>query len=215
MTPVFHPTEAAIARIALGLPAFPKDGQLDLWRPVRGVVTLLADESDVQDLQRAASNALARMILSGYEDQLPVYVSFAGGGLHSSRPDVGPKRFKAELLFAINWASSGPGFDWPEMYQLGWLPVFDRWVVVASRDTDEIEGYCDRVLGHFADCGDPVSEAANTIRDYWAGLLEFEQERFEEVTAVGEIVDVDELADSVWGDQVDEESDEQSEVNDD
>jgi hypothetical protein len=154
------------------------------------------------------------MILSGYEDTLPAYLWSAGGVVHSTRPEVGLKRFKTELLLGIDWASSGPGANWPEMYHLGWLPVFDRWVVVASRDTDEIEGYCDRVLGHFADCGEPVSEAANIIRDYWAGLFEFEQERFEDITAVGEIVDVDELADSVWGEQVDEEADEQSEVDD-
>jgi hypothetical protein len=214
MRPVFHPTEAAIVRIAIGLPAAPEDRQLDLWRPDRGVVTLLADESDVQDLHRAASNALARMILSGYEDQLPVYQCAAGGGLHSTRPEVGLKRLDVELLFAINWASSGPGFDWPEMYHLGWLPVFDRWVVVASRDTDEIDGYCDRVLGHFADCEEPVSEAAKAIERYWAGLLEYEQERFEEVTDTGSISDVDEIADRVWGDcnEVDEE--EAEEVND-
>jgi hypothetical protein len=213
MRPVFHPIEAAIVRIAFGDDC--EDHGLDLWRPVQGVVSLRPDESGRQNLQGAASNALARMILSGYEDTLPAYLWSAGGVVHSTRPDVGLKRFKTELLLGIDWASSGPGASWPEMYHLGWLPVFDRWVVVASRDTDEIEGYCDRVLGHFADCGEPVSEAANIVRDYWAGLLEFEQERFEDVTAVGEIVDVDELADSVWGEQVEEESDEQSEVNDD
>jgi hypothetical protein len=213
MRPVFHPIEAAIVRIAFGDDC--EDHGLDLWRPVQGVVSLRPDESGRQNLKGAASNALARMILSGYEDTLPAYLWSAGGVVHSTRPDVGLKRFKTELLLGIDWASSGPGASWPEMYHLGWLPVFDRWVVVASRDTDEIEGYCDRVLGHFADCGEPVSEAANIIRDYWAGLFEFEQERFEDITAVGEIVDVDELADSVWGEQVDEEADEQSEVNDD
>jgi hypothetical protein len=214
MRPVFHPTEAAIVRIALGLPEAPEDHQLDLWKPVRDVVSLHPDESDDLNLRKAANNALARMLLSGYEGTLPAYLWSAGGVVHSTRPDVGRKRFKTELLFGINWASSAPGVSWPEMYHLSWLPVFDRWVVVASRDTDEVDGYCDRVLDHFADCDEPVSEAAKVIERYWAGLLEYEQERFEEVTDTGSISDVDEIADRVWGNcnEVDEE--EAEEVND-
>ena len=200
MRPVFHPIEAAIVRIALGLPEAPEDHQLDLWRPARGVVGLHPDQSDVQNLNRAANNALARLILSGYEDTLPAYLWSAGGVVHSTRPDVGRKRFKTDLLFGINWACSGPGVSWPEIYHLGWLPVFDRWVVVASRDTDEVDGYCDRVLGHFADCDEPVREAAKVIERYWSSLLEYEQERFEEVMDTGLISAVDEIADRVWDD---------------
>jgi len=68
MRPIFHPIEAAIVRIALGLPEAPEDHQLDLWRPARGVVSLHPDQSDVRNLNRAAKNALAGLILSGYED---------------------------------------------------------------------------------------------------------------------------------------------------
>ena len=123
MRPVFHPIEAAIVRIAFGDDS--EDLGLDLWRPVQGAVSLRPDESGRQNLQGAASNALARMILSGYEDTLPAYLWSAGGVVHSTRPDVGLKRFKTELLLGIDWASSGPGASWPEMYHLGWLPVFD------------------------------------------------------------------------------------------
>jgi hypothetical protein len=215
MKPVFHPIEAAIVRIALGLSIAPDDRKLDLWRPTRGVVSLRADQSDVQDLQRAANNALARLILSGYEDKLPAYLWSAGGVVHSTRPEVGRKRFKTELLFGINWASSGPGFSWPEVYHLAWLPVFDSWVVVASRDTDEVDGYCDRVLGHFADCDEPATHAANVIEQYWSGLRDYDQERFEEVTDTGAISDVDEIADRVWAECGECDEQEAEEVNDD
>jgi hypothetical protein len=213
MRPVFHPIEAAIVRIALGDES--DVHQFDLWRPTRGVVTLRPDESGGRNLQLAASNALARMILSGYEDTLPAYLWSAGGVVHSTRREVGLKRFKTELLLGIDWANSGPGVSWPEMYHLGWLPVFERWIVVASRDTDEVDGYCDRALGHFADCDEPVREAASVILHYWVGLLNDEQARFEEVTDTGLISDVDEIADRVWGDCDERDEEEAEEVNDD
>ncbi len=135
--------------------------------------------------------------------------------MFSSRPEVGQKRFKPELLCGINWASSGPGLSWPEVYHLAWLPVFGRWVVVASRDTDEVDGYCDRVLGHFADCDEPATHAANVIEQYWSGLRDYDQERFEEVTDTGAISDVDEIADRVWAECGECDEEEVEEVNDD
>ena len=213
MRPVFFPTEAAIVRIALGLEPTPQDHGLDLWSAdvPRGAVRLLPDESDHRDLEAAAGNALARMIFSGYEDQLPTFVWSRAGIVFTTRPERGQKRFDPQQLFCINWATSGPGFSWPEAYYLCWMPVFERWVLVSARDSPEVDGYCDRLVGHFGDCDDPMGEAEQVIEQHWLSLNAFEQPRFEELIDCASLIDANAIADRVWeecgGDEEDQEED--------
>jgi hypothetical protein len=213
MRPVFFPTEAAIVRIALGLKPTPQDHGLDLWSAdvPKGAVHLLPSESDDRDLEAAAGNALARMIFSGFEDQLPTFVWSRAGIVFTTRPGREQKRFDPQRLFCINWATSGPGFSWPEAYYLCWMPVFERWVLVSARDSPEVDGYCDRLVGHFVDCDEPMGEAEQVIEQHWLSLQAFEQQRFEELMDCGTAIDANAIADRVWEEYEDDADEEDQE----
>jgi hypothetical protein len=216
MRPVFFPTEAAIVRIALGFEPTSQDRGFDLWSAdiPEGAVRLLPDESDNRDLQAAAGNALARMVFSGFEDQLPEFVWSRDGVIFTSRPERGRKRFDPQRLFQINWATSGPGFTWPEVYYLCWLPVLERWVVVSARDSPDVDGYCDRLVGHFSGCEELAVETGHVIEQYWLCLQADQQARFEEVTEFSPLVDAHAIADRVWEDCEDEEDQDADEEED-
>jgi hypothetical protein len=34
--------------------------------------------------------------------------------------------FNPQLLFSINWATSGPGFEWPEAYYVTYVPGLEK-----------------------------------------------------------------------------------------
>ena len=100
--------------------------------------------------------AVAHVVLEAIEDRLPVWACWKDDKLIKARsyrePDQKPQRRAALLpseLFAINWASSGPGFDWPVQYHLVWTPIYERFVVTASADCPDCFGYADFALGHF------------------------------------------------------------------
>ena len=79
-------------------------------------------------------------------------------------------------LFTINWADSGPGISWPVAYTLVWIPVFDRFVVVASADGTDAFGYADFALGHFPAGGDWVAQVKEVVvRDWFAALSGWNQ----------------------------------------
>ena len=212
ITNTYHPLEAAICRIALGLPPTVEDVDLDLWNKSEklpaSVIHLLPGfwGSAGEGLDEAASNALARIVLSGCEGQLPVFESVSRtGDSNTTRP---PKAFREKAadavqmaLFEVNWADSGPGISWPEAYWLSWLPGFERWVVTASRDTPEVDGYCDRVLANFGQCVNPVATAGQRVCDYWLDIKSrFEQDRWAYLFETGRITENEAmaLADKVW-----------------
>ena len=79
-------------------------------------------------------------------------------------------------LFTINWANSAPGISWPVRYTLVWIPVFDRFVAVASADGTDAFGYADFALGHFPAGGDWVAQVKEiVVRDWRAALDEWNQ----------------------------------------
>ena len=70
--------------------------------------------------------AVAHVVLEAIEDRLPVWACWKDDKLITGRsyrePHQKPQRRAALLpseLFAINWASSGPGFDWPVQLSSG------------------------------------------------------------------------------------------------
>jgi hypothetical protein len=78
--------------------------------------------------------AIAFVVLERVEDRLPQWTSISDGVPQLARPyrdpNLVPDRkvgIVPRRLFAINWASSGPGFDWPEEYRITWVPYYDRW----------------------------------------------------------------------------------------
>lgn len=66
-----------------------------------------------------------------------------------SKPSVLPIRF-----LRISWASSVPGLDWPEAYYLSWVPVYDRYVITLSADSEEtLRGHIDMAIHSSAASG--------------------------------------------------------------
>ncbi len=211
----FHPVEAAIIRKCLGLPPIPGDASLDVRNHAgdlpEGVVHLEDADGSVGDcgIDRAVSDAVARLVLAGFEGTLPVWGSARESEVIITRKERRPRKRAVRalplLLLEVNWADSGPGFSWPEAHHLGWLPGFNRWTVTASRDTPEIDGYCDRVLATFAHCEDPVAGAREVIQGYWQSLKdEYDQARWEYLFEEGRLTaaDAEAMADAVWPDEV-------------
>jgi hypothetical protein len=180
----------------------------------KDAVHLETDIDGYDDESKAIDNAVARLILSSIQDRLPNWaVSYGEGHIEKTRESRTYAKNSLSLLplhlFTINWADSGPGFSWPEKYFVTWVPVFDRYVVTASRDTAEGYGYADEAIGWFDVTKDRVEESKNVISLYWERLVtERWQERWEHLFNEGAIssAEADDLADGVWGgDDEDEE----------
>jgi hypothetical protein len=157
--------------------------------------------------------AVAYILLEAVEDRLPVWVSWKNSELISARAHRAayekPRRIAALLprkLFTINWASSGPGFDWPVWYNLIWVPVYDIYVVTASADCPDAYGYADFAIGHFASTDDVETAALKIIRRDWCRQRDEGQARWETLDETGliKVAAVHQLADAVWRDEVDD-----------
>jgi hypothetical protein len=161
--------------------------------------------------------AVAHILLEAIEDRLPVWACMRGDDLIQSRnyrePQQKPRRRAALLpsgLFGINWATSGPGFEWPVFYHLVWTPVYERFVVTASADCPDAFGYADFALGHFARGDDVGQSVAEIIKLDWTMQRdECSQERWEALIRTGLVKEaaVYRLADQVWPQDEDEEED--------
>lgn len=213
----FHPVEAATIRAHLGLPPKPDDASLDVRNHAGelpdGVVHLEDADGSVGycGTDRAASDAVARLVLAGFEGNLPVWGCARESEVIVTRKDRRPRKRAVRalplMLLEVNWADSGPGFSWPEAHHLGWLPGFNRWAVTGSRDTPEIDGYCDRVLATFAHCEDPVARARDVIQGYWQSVKdEYDQARWEYLFEEGRLTaaDAQAMADAVWPDEAED-----------
>jgi hypothetical protein len=155
-----------------------------------------------------ASAAVAHVVLEAIEERLPVWACWKGDKLIKARsyrePHQKPQRRTALLpseLFAINWASSGPGFDWPIQYHLVWTPIYERFVVTASADCPDHFGYSDFALGHFGR-EDNIGQSVIRIirRDWTMQRKECSQERWETLLRTGLVKQdaVEAVANQVW-----------------
>lgn len=161
--------------------------------------------------------AVAHVVLEAIEDRLPVWACWQGDKLIQARnyrqPHQKPQRRAALLpseLFGIDWASSGPGFDWPVHYHLVWTPIYERFVVTASADCSDAFGYADFALGHFG-CDDNVGQSVIKIikRDWTMQRDECSQERWETLIRTGLLKEaaIELMADRVWPQDDDEDED--------
>src|SRR5262245_5908263 len=96
--------------------------------PLDDALAQLGFQKSCEPYSRAAA-AVAHVILEAIEERLPVWACRKDDKLITARsyrePHQKPQRRTALLpseLFAINWASSGPGFEWPVDYHLVWTP---------------------------------------------------------------------------------------------
>ncbi len=72
-----------------------------------------------------------------------------------------------ERLLCINWADSGPGFSWPEEYNVTLLPGFGRYVLTASADSPDTYGVTDFALGWFRASEDRVAGSRRVLVRWW------------------------------------------------
>ena len=152
--------------------------------------------------------AVAHVVLEAIEDRLPVWACRKGDDLIVARTyrarDQKPQRRAALLpseLFAINWASSGPGFDWPVQYHLVWTPIYERFVVTASADCPDMFGYADFALGHFGREDNIGQSVIRIIKRDWTMLRDEGREQpWETLLRTGLVKQdaVEKLAAEVW-----------------
>jgi hypothetical protein len=129
------------------------------------------------DLFTALDAAVAKIVLLPVERRLPQWwarcvkePSKILVGRRYTDPDrklLRKVNLSPILLFSINWASSGPGFDWPEAYHLTWLPTHSRFIVTSSADSDDCFGYCDFALGSVVAGGNATASACAVIAKNW------------------------------------------------
>ena len=106
-------------------------------------------------------------------------------------------------MLTINWADSGPGFSWPEAYHATPIPGFDKYVVTASRDSEDAWGCCDHAIGWFDIQSDWKQGARAIIEAWWKWKRGYEQGRWIEIWDSGSLGEADALAlrEAIWPDE--------------
>ena len=109
--------------------------------------------------------AVAQILLHHVQDSLPQWAAITKDGelvtnrRRHRRHKEARLNFNPQLLFSINWATSGPGFEWPEAYYVTYVPGLEKYVFTASRDGDDAWGCEDHAIGS-AEKSDNIQEAA-------------------------------------------------------
>ena len=81
--------------------------------------------------------AVAQILLHQVQDRLPQWAAVRSDGelllnrKRHQRHRNGLLPFHPQRLFSINWATSGPGIEWPEEYGVTYLPGFQKYVLAA------------------------------------------------------------------------------------
>ena len=212
---LYDPIEHAIISQWLGVPPPDCAEEVDLWdvdveigRPAVGAPIRLRRNLWGSLDYDAVENAVARLVLNSRQRYLPQWACVEADGSVSTARAYDPRRDQfgavlARFLFEINWATSGPGYAWPEAYHLGYLPGYVVYVVSASTDSAEIFGYNDRILGHFEDDERVLERALACIQGSWGWQRgQWDQQRWQGVTDPG-VFPIEALvaaADKVWAD---------------
>jgi hypothetical protein len=137
--------------------------------------------------------AVATILLRSIEHRLPNWGTWSpetGVMLaRKRRPRKDSRRLHLvpQRLFTINWATSAPGYSWPQQYNLTWVPLYERYVVTVSADSPEgLCGYPDLALGSFGAAGDLEDCVHQIIVSNWrAQVSEWDQEQWEDVLETG------------------------------
>jgi hypothetical protein len=148
--------------------------------------------------------AVAQILLHHVQDSLPQWAAITGDEILTNRKrhlrhKDALLRFQPQLLFSINWATSGPGYEWPEVYHVTYLPGFEKLIFTASRDGDDAWGCEDHAVGVGSDDG--LEEAAKKVLTaYWQEQADGrDQQRWESCIEEGLI---DFRTANAWADEV-------------
>src|SRR5262249_33352254 len=116
---------------------------------------------------------VAQILLHQVQDSLPQWAAVRSDGelllnrKRHRRHKNGLLPFHPQRLFSINWATSGPGYEWPEEYHVTYLPGFEKYVFTASRDGDDAFGCADHAIGVAERDADIHAAARRIITAYW------------------------------------------------
>jgi hypothetical protein len=211
---VFTPPEHAVLARWLGLPPRCDDA------PTFEAALAELDFPDAPDFA-PGSSAVAGILLARLQEELPVFSHTRDGEIHTTRP---PKPIPIQrallprpvFLFAIDWAMTGPGFSWPCHYNCAYVPGYNRVVVTASYDCDEVCGAADVALGCFGTDRDLAEGALEVIGRAWADEAAREGEAWDCFLAAGAVsqAQANALAARIWA-PLAEEDEEWSDSNDD
>lgn len=128
---------------------------------------------DVAEPVTELNEAVARICLSEVQDRLPQWScssperGFVLGRARFAAPERTFTPLNPERLLCINWADSGPGFSWPEDYNVTRLPGFGRYVVTASADSPDAYGVTDFALGWVRDTEDRIEGSKRVLLRWW------------------------------------------------
>ena len=203
---MYAPVEQAILADYFQL-KLPELDDLDLWEPDStrpDAIHLEPDSWGSRDTDRAVANAVARIALARVQTALPQIAFCATDKIEFGREINAAPRRQVEMLsrhlFTIDWAMTAPGVSWFEAYYLTWLPGVECWLVTASRDSPDIEGYNDSTLGQFGAEQPPLEGAGQVIGGYWCDLMtEYDQQHWEVFFDAGM---VDRATAAAWADEV-------------
>ena len=112
--------------------------------------------------------AVAQILLHHVQDSLPQWAAITRDGelvtnrRRFARHKDARLQFNPRLLFEINWATSGPGYEWPEAYHVTYVPGLEIYIFTASRDGDDAFGCADHAIGT-ADKSDDLHQAARKV----------------------------------------------------
>lgn len=175
--PSLHPVEAAIVRLALHLPADPRDHARDLWdhdhQLPEDVVCLRHGDhpADAHCVTRLAGDALARLVRVAAQPAVRSGAVAAAATPPRRHPIRLPRvRLLVSTLFGVCWPAHGPRDAVSEVYRLAWLADADQWVVAAARSHAVAGVDSDRLLAAFGHRADIVTAAGEAIRAHWASL---------------------------------------------
>jgi len=146
--------------------------------------------------------AVAQILLHHVQDSLPQWAAITRDGelvtnrRRFARHKDARLQFNPRLLFEINWATSGPGYEWPEAYHVTYVPGLEKYIFTASRDGDDAFGCADHAIGI-----DLHQAARKVLTSYWQEQVNgWDQGRWESCMQGGLIDDrtANAWAEAVW-----------------
>ena len=117
-------------------------------------------------------NEVANILLDTFQSHLPNFRWHdQNKNLRSARDNRVLKERKVQLfplhLFTINWATSGPGIEWPETYSVTYVPSHNVRIVTASSDSDDMWGCTDLAIGWCKPHRSPDFGVKKIIKTWW------------------------------------------------
>jgi hypothetical protein len=211
-TPLFLPEEHRIISTYLDVrPVEPIPNSLTL----DVALSTLGLNKEV-DIHGQEAYATAAILLERVQNRLPQWASVRDDQVTLGRNirDRAAERtveLTPQFLLMINWADSGPGFSWPETYNVTYVPLYDVFVVTGSVDSTDIYGVTDFAIGHFSAGEDILKGSSEAIIGEWDHLAStYDQSRWAYVFDPGLITmdEADNLAGQVWKEDEEEDEDE-------